>query len=108
MTTTLEPETCDQPIPFDRRLAGRAPASGDYVAVVIHGDDAHIASVEMADRSTGGLGVKSPIAMPSGAICHLHPHGVVSLADVGRVVRCTALDDGTYSIGLVSLSRVAA
>jgi hypothetical protein len=45
--------------------------------------------------------------MRPGAICHLHPHGVIALAEVGRVARCTR-DGDVYRIGLVSLSRKAA
>lgn len=107
MTTTTEPDTLSQTIPFDRRTAARRATSGDYVAVMIDGNDSHISSVEMLDESPGGFGITSPMPMPSGAICHLHPHGVIALAEVGRVVRCTKRGDD-YVIGLVSVRRLAA
>jgi hypothetical protein len=97
----------DAPLPFDRRLADRAPAAGDYVGVVIDGDEAQLTNVELTDKSVGGIGFLSPVAMRPGAICHLHPHGVIALAEVGRVARCTR-DGDVYRIGLVSLSRKAA
>ena len=107
MTTATDFETIEQPIPFDRRHGARRPASGDYVAVVIDGNDSHISSIELIDESNGGIGIKSPMAMPSGSICHLHPHGVIALAEVGRVVRCTKRGDDYY-VGLVSIKRMAA
>jgi len=108
VTATRELDAIDAaPLPFDRRLADRIPVGGDYVAVVIDGDDAHIATVEYVDQSSSGIGIRSPIPMRAGAICHLHPHAVIALADVGRVVRCTPVGDH-YSIGLATLSRKAA
>lgn len=77
------------------------------MAVVIDGNDSHLSSVELVDESAGGFGIKSPIFMPSGAICHLHPHGVIALAEVGRVARCTKHGD-EYDVGLISVKRMAA
>lgn len=107
LATQINERFDDAPLSFDRRMADRAPAAGDYVGVVIDGDDAQLTNVELVDKSVGGVGFLSPVAMRPGAICHLHPHGVIALAEVGRVARCTRKGD-TYRIGLVSLSRKAA
>jgi hypothetical protein len=103
----IAPSNDDAPIPFDRRLELRAPAYGDYVGVVIDGDAASLTNVELVDKSVSGLGFLSPVEMRPGAICHLHPHGVIALAEVGRVARCTP-DGEIYHVGLVSLRRCAA
>lgn len=107
MLATTEPEVDTTPLPFERRHAGRLPTQGSYVAVVIDGDQARISTIDMVDQGATGIGLESPIPMPTGAICHLHPHGVIALADVGRVVRCTRVGN-TYRIGLVSLRQKAA
>lgn len=95
------------PIPFERRHTDRSPVGGSYVAVVIDGDQARLTSAELVDESNTGLGFRCPVELRPGAICHLHPHGVIALADVGRVARCTREGDG-YRVGMVSLRRRAA
>jgi hypothetical protein len=105
--TDIDPAIDTGPLPFERRHDDRAPVSGSYVAVVIDGDQARLTSAELVDESDTGLGFRCPIDLRPGAICHLHPHGVIALADVGRVARCTRDADG-YRVGLVSLRRRAA
>ena len=101
----------DGPYPFERRCGSRAPRNGVAMAAFIdsHGAIA-LTRVEVVDASDGGLGLRCPVAVDTGARFSLYNGGGASIAPAhhtGHVAVCRR-DGLTWRLGVVCDRRMAA
>ncbi len=97
----------DDPIPLERRVAHRKPASGRVTALATMEQDEdtvrnRICSVELRDMSHTGIGAICTEPLPIGArlTLFLPPHGPERGFDLyGEVARCDAVEGG-FELGI--------
>lgn len=98
---------------FERRRATRRPISGTATAVSAPGDLAignRTTGLELIDMSITGMGAmsKKPIALGAVVEVVMPSHGPEHGVDIqGEIVRCEAVGDEKFSIG-IALRRLAA
>ncbi len=91
---------------FDRRVDERLPASGSAIGAFVDAEGAFtLTRVEVVDESAAGLGLLSPVEIPSGRRCTLCaglvPH------ESGVVTRCRP-EGEAFRVGLRCDRREAA
>lgn len=95
-------------LPFDRRRAGREPASGTMQAVLANGRQMPwVMRLGLINASHGGLCVATDAPIEAGSRLSLRVDPVHGNWTTGTVVRCEPLGDG-YSVGIRYEARRAA
>ena len=90
-------------MPDDRRKLPRRPIKGHAMAVFSTGPTStKIARVELVDASWKGIGIKAGEPIDLGTSVSLTPEDVMWPRQIGVVVRCEMLEDGTYNLGILS------
>jgi hypothetical protein len=93
----------------DRRNLPRRPINGHAMAVFSTGPTTtRIARVELVDASWTGIGLKTAEPIEEGVSVSLTPEDAMWPRQIGVVVRCEKLEDGTYHLGLLSRRAKAA
>ncbi|MBL0922012.1 MAG: PilZ domain-containing protein [Phycisphaerales bacterium] len=93
---------------FDRRRAGRAPASGAMQAVLANGRQMPwVLRLGLVNASHGGLCVTTDAPIEPGSRLSLRVDPVHGNWTTGTVVRCEPLEDG-YRVGIAYEQRRAA
>lgn len=97
-----------EPLPFDRRRAGREPASGQMQAVLANGRQMPwVLRLGLINASHGGLCVATDAPIEAGSRLSLRVDPVHGNWTTGTVVRCEPLGDG-YRVGIAYEARRAA
>lgn len=101
------PELCEvKPLHRNRRECVRYPAQGTAIAIVELGERRVVTNVRLLDASPAGLGLSSPMDLPSGAHVRLHFNGSDLPGRSGTVVRCHRTDEG-FRVGVFCDASVA-
>ncbi len=95
----------DEPLRFERRIAGRARARGESVATFVDPDGRlWLTRIHLVDRSAAGLGVRAHVPVSPGATFSLALDGV----PLQGVVAHSRARGGAYRLGLRCALRAAA
>lgn len=98
---------CEVKYKLNRRTSDRAPRAGAAMAAFFDEDGAlSLTRVELMDVSDGGLGLLSPVGVPTGVRFSLY-WGASVPHTTGVVARC-APDGDEYRVGLRCDQRMAA
>ncbi|MFG0306650.1 MAG: PilZ domain-containing protein [Phycisphaerales bacterium JB040] len=94
------PELCEvKPLHRNRRECVRYPAEGSAIAIAELGARRIVTTVRLVDASPAGLGLTSPMDLPTGAHVRLHFNGSDLPGRSGTIVRCHRADEG-FRIGV--------
>ncbi len=107
--TSYVPEAPLPPLPANRRRFDRVPLDGVACASAVTPEgDRILTGVLFTDRSMGGFGLRSAVAIPPGSQVHLHIDGIRVPGRSGAVAYCTRDTDGAYRIGIDCAAQAAA
>lgn len=93
---------------IERRRGAREEASGGLMASYTNGERVGVTRLELVDRSVGGMGVVSRVKIEPGMLVTLCADGAKIPWLTGRAVRCEAIGEDEYRVGIAFSTKMAA